>query len=267
MSQSKKEIPLQTTQHVRIDGNTGRQIPVTRNRRGVLCEDVCHHGLDTLRLLAGFKPSEWLKQYQEHLRDRLEGQDLPSDRRPHWIKFPGGRWEEQKGPIELDPKRLPARALWIARVNALTEPLSQGRRAAEMLWYLNELERRAFSDDDLWLVCQLLERNFDYQVGGKINQLAMSGFKVAERLKAGPRKKKQHTVEKREIIWRQTEAFWRKHPVYRNKARVAADHICELVNSEFKVRGLLSKSEKPLNAKTIADHIGAICRGKKTATG
>lgn len=268
MSRKTSEVPLETETFVRIDKATGHKIPVTRYRRGILSVERSQYGLDTLQAMVLIGTRQRLERLRGHLRNHLERLGLPTDLEPNWIKLGDGEWQPQVGALsDLNLKPPFAVAIWFKRVEALTEPLSEGRRAAELLWHLYLLlDDRKLADNDLWLVGQIMESYFDYQVGGKINQFATTGSKAVQARKAGPLARRRRSAEAREIVRQHAEAYWLKRPLYRNQASNTADHICRKVNEDLRKRGLLSKSGKPLSCKTIADHISACFRGKKAAT-
>jgi hypothetical protein len=74
--------------------------------------------------------------FRERIRDQLEAWRLPSDRTPGWIREAGGEWRPE---TEADKERLFEPdfqcdwANWSAVINDVTEPLSRGRAAADLL--------------------------------------------------------------------------------------------------------------------------------------
>jgi hypothetical protein len=204
---------------------------------------------------------------REHLRDYLEERGLPSDRTPDWVRDPDGRWRPRRDTDHPNSTKLISLASWNHRVGQLTEPLSEGRRGADLLWYLNLLLDRPGIDEHLWHINQFVHHYFDFQVGGKINRMAIAGSKAVTARKAGPEAKKVRKLIVQEIVCTYAEEFWRRQPLYRNDASNTADCICDSVNEELGRRELLPKSGRTLKKKTIADHIREGLCSKKLKTG
>jgi hypothetical protein len=269
MSREGKEVPLETETIERIEEATGQKVSVKRYRRGVLSiqTSTYENAFDALKVMASSSPRRRLERLRDHLRNHLERLGLPTDLGPNWIKLGDGEWQPQVGALlDLNLKPPFSVATWFKRIEDLTEPLSEGRRVSHLLIDLHVLlDYRKLTDNDLWIVGQIMEHYFDYQVGGKINRFAITGSKAIQARKAGPLARRQRSAEAREIVRRHAEAYWLTRPLYKNHASNTAEHICRKVNEELMRRGLLSKSGKPLSCKTIADHISASRRGKKAA--
>lgn len=269
MSSTSNEVPLETETMERIDEATGHKVSVTRYRRGVLSLQTSKYenAFDALETMASSNPRKRLEKLRDNLRSRLERLGLPTDLQPSWIKIGDGEWQPQVGALlNLNPRPPFSAAIWIKRVEDLTEPLSEGRRVSQLLFDLHVLlDHRKLTEDDLWIVGRIMDHYFDFQVGGKINQCAITGSKTIKARQSGPLARRRRSAEAREIACQHAEAYWLTQPLYKHHASNTAEQVCREVNDALRKRGLLRKSGKPLSNKTIAGYISAICRGEKAA--
>lgn len=261
-----KEPPLQTQEFIRKDPRTGLDVPVTRYRRGILSVETYHYTAENIMAMQQPSPRELLDSLRDHLRKALENLGLPTDQARVWLCDKGGEWRPRKED-DLEIQVGQGYSLWTKRVKDLTQPLSRGLLAGELLESLNCLLDRPGIDEHLWHICQVMEDYHSYQVGGNISRLAASGLASQKARATGPLARKRRTAETRQIIWKCVQTFWDKHPAYRGDATNTASRIADLVNAELRELGLLRQPDGRLSNKTISDHIRANSRGQLLRTG
>lgn len=252
---SSKELPLLTETTTKIDPKTGSEYTSTILRRGVLgiekmqykefnprdfCQDTC-------------TPRQDLEQFCDHLRDCLEKDGLPSDRTPHWINE-NGRWRPMQ---DADKRQLRSYKSWIKRVEDLTEDLSDGRIGGDLLLALVHLLSRKGIDDHLWDIMQVMNLYHRLRLSGRINRLATQGLAARRGRQAGPKSRRTISAERRATIQQIAREFRASNPIYAADAQNTAFRIADQVNKTLADRKLLGKNNRPLSAKTIADHIRA----------
>lgn len=261
------EPKLTREETVKIDPSSGREYVLTKHRRGVL-------GIDTTRytnfvprdLCEAFasEPRQDFERWCEELRNYLERAGLPSDRTPRWIKLngEGEEWRPIRSDEDVSAIKTPfSYAYWTKRVQESTEPLSEARIVADLLWYLLLLLQQPKIDGHLWHVGQVLTHYARFRISGPINNLATQGLAASRGRMSGPKARQSASVQRRSVIWLRAQELWACKRHLNGDAHNTALHIVEDVNTELSARHLLGKHNRPLSTKTISDHIRACCRG------
>lgn len=262
------EPPLKISTFTEVDSATGAKIKVTRTQRGILRSEQrtfdSRSMLAWARSMSSWCPKKHFEDFQEALRNQLEGWGIPSDRQYSWIKRPGEDWRPQ---IEGEKLIIPsAFANWYSRMKDLTEPLSQKRQVGEALWDLNQLLRREGIDEHLWHIAQVVSSLGTLRISGATNVVASSGMAARRGRSFGPAAKRVQAVKRRGVTRDFAARLRVKSPQYKGDASNTAAAIANDVNRELLERKLLPAGRR-MSAKTIADHLRRSVRGKNSRTG
>jgi hypothetical protein len=265
------EPPLTKDETIKVDPNSGREYVLTKYRRGLLGTDTTRYTnfvpRDLCEAFAG-TPRQDFELWCEELRNYLERVGLPSDRTPRWIKLKGEEWRPIRSDEDVSAIKPPfSYAYWTKRVQELTEPLSEARIVADLLWHLLLLLQQPKIDEHLWHIGQVLTHYARFRISGPINNLATQGLAASRGRMSGPKARQSASVQRRNIIWMRAQELWASKRHLNGDAFNTALHIAEDVNNELSARHLLGKHNRRLSSKTIADHIRICCRGQILRTG
>jgi hypothetical protein len=249
-----KYLPLEVSEKYETHKESGIKIKVTEFKRGVMRLQERRFDRFSLAAFDTEDPRKSLEQLCNSLRDRLEALGLPSDRTPHWIMTRDNQWRSVDAETIVESQSVKRSSLWTSRVDDLSEPLSEGRLTADLLFHLVVLLEMENIDHSLWNVAQVMRSYSQLRISA-LNELASAGA-TAIRVRAnGPKSKMAKALEVREIICQHSKLFWAKRPQLEGDASNTAAHIAEAVNTELNSRRLLPPSRKLMATKTIADHI------------
>jgi hypothetical protein len=260
---SASELPLEITERTEIDPESGTQVDVTCQRRGVLKRETkrFQNPFAALELLSSKTPRQELEQYCDFLRERLRDAGLPTDETKNWIQGPSGEWEIYDPSTACRTSR--GRGLmssWQSRLRELTEPLSKQRLAGELLFALTQLLRRDGIDAHLWYISRLMDVYSIFQIAVTTNDVAAAGMRARKARASGPRTRRDTAVAKRAVVWQEAQEYWLERPIFRNDGANTAAAIADDVNRKLRSKNLLSKDQRDLKPKTIADYIRGCIR-------
>jgi hypothetical protein len=263
------EPPLEVRHTTRLDRETRGKVRITTVRRGILKSETRTYDSNSigtgLKRLTSVPPKQEFERMCETLRDRLEKWGLPSDRQPRWVKRPGHDWEPYVDENHRDIKGPVSYALWWARIKALTEELSEKRQTGEALWQLLRLLERDGIVPHLWHVGQTISAISTLRIAGSMNAMATAGIAARKGRTLGPAAKQAKAAARQDIVFDVATKFWTRSPKYSNDANNTANVIQDDVNERLLEDGLWPREKAGMSAKTIADHIRGILRGKRFA--
>jgi hypothetical protein len=248
---SVNEPPLEREERIEIDSEFGGQVSVTTLRRGILGESTKRYDPYNPAVVTAYNvpPREVVERICDDLRDELHSVGLPSDRTPDWMR--SGKDDSNAGvKIEQSSRQSP----WIRRLRDMTEPLSRGRLAGELLLDLLILLERDGIDKHLRQISRVIDAYSSYELAG-VNSLATAELEARKSRANGPRIKKARAEEVRRIIGEQAQQYWKLHPNYSGDASNTAPQIADSLNEILRTRKLIPLSKTGLSSKTISDHI------------
>lgn len=263
------ELPprLETENRVELASGTGEEVQISIVRRGILkTESKTYKSARTaFEAMASYdSPRKSFEKLCESLRCRLDRVGLPSDRQKIWVEVAEGQWEPYDK--ELHPISILYGAhqqLWISRLYALTEPLSQERCVGDYLNALTRLLDKPSAEPLLWHVAECINAAIISKLAGPINLYATAGISARRCRAKGPKTNRNKAAQRKEITERLVLKLWAISPIYKGSALISATMIEGELNQELQAKKLHPRGRVTLARKTICDYIRAVIGAQK----
>ncbi len=248
------------------------QVPVKRFKFRSFVEAYSRHRVKThksartaFEAMASYDfPRKSFEKLCELLRCRLDRVGLPSDRQKIWVEVAEGRWEPYDKELHPTSKLHGAhQQLWISRLYALTEPLSQERCVGDYLDALTRLLDEPGAEPLLWHVGGCINAAVMSKLARPINEYATAGILARGSRAAGPKAQRDRAARCREVIAEHVRSLWLAFPIFKGNAINSAAKVAVAVNRDLVESSLLPPGKSGLSVKTIGDHIRTLISAKK----